>query len=338
MARHLRLEYAGAVYHVTARGNDRSVIFHTEEDRVHLLEVLAVMMERYAVVLHAYVLMNNHFHLVVRTRYANLSRFMHDVNTGFSVWTNKRNQRTGHVFEGRFKAIVMQEEGYLRSVSAYVHLNPVRVKGWKGRPVAERLERIRRYPWSSYGTYTRRVAVGSGPEVICAPVWGDLGARTEGEGRRRYREYVRGWLLEESDRPLEDVKRGCYLGNAEFGDWIERLLVGEKPISDQVVAHREWRGPSTTVRAMLERIGELYGVPLAQLSSRRRPNVPRDVAIYLCREVGAHGLREIGAELGIRSAAVSLAAKRIRQQIAVDRGLRMKIEGVKNDLVKISKT
>ena len=148
MARHLRLEYAGAVYHVTARGNDRSAIFHTEEDRRHFLEVLAAMMERYAVVLHAYVLMNNHFHLVVRTLEPNLSRFMHDVNTGFSVWTNKRNRRTGHVFEGRFKAIAMQEEGYLRSVSAYVHLNPVRVRGWKGRAVEERLARVTEYPWS----------------------------------------------------------------------------------------------------------------------------------------------------------------------------------------------
>jgi hypothetical protein len=89
------------------------VIFHTEEDCRHLLEVLAEMMERHAVVLHAYVLMNNHFHLVVRTLEPNLSRFMHDVNTGFSVWTNKRNRCTGHVSEGRFKAIAMQEEGYL---------------------------------------------------------------------------------------------------------------------------------------------------------------------------------------------------------------------------------
>lgn len=338
MARHLRLEYAGAVYHVTARGNDRSVIFHTEEDRRHLLEVLAEMMERHAVVLHAYVLMNNHFHLVVRTRQPNLSRFMHDVNTGFSVWSNKRNQRTGHVFEGRFKAIAMQEEGYLTSVSAYVHLNPVRVKGWKQRPVAERLERIRKYPWSSYRNYTQRVVAGHGPAVICAPVWGDLGARTEREGRRRYREYVQGWLIEESESPLEEVKRGCYLGGAEFGDWIERLLVGEKPISDQVVAHREWRGPSTTARAMIERIGELWGTSLEQICRRQRPNAPRDVAIYLCREVGAKGLREIGAEFGIKGAAVSLAAKRIRQRIAVDRGLRKRLQVDKDALVKISKT
>jgi REP element-mobilizing transposase RayT len=338
MARHLRLEYAGAVYHVTARGNDRSTIFHTEEDRRHLLEVLAGMMGRYAVVLHAYVLMNNHFHLVVRTLEPNLSRFMHDVNTGFSVWTNKRNRRTGHVFEGRFKAIAMQEEGYLRSVSAYVHLNPVRVRGWQARPVEERLVRVSDYPWSSYRDYTQRQAAGHGPAVICAPVWGDLGARTEREGRKRYREYVRGLLIEESDNPLAEVQRGCYLGGAEFGEWIERLLVGERPISDQVVAHRQWRGPSTTASSMMERISALWGVSLAQIHSRQRPNEARDVAVYLCREVGAKPVGEIGAVLRIKGSAVSLAAKRIHQRIAADQELRKRLEAVKNELINISKT
>jgi putative transposase len=167
---------------VTARGNDRGPIFHTVTDRKHLLELLSAMLARHAVVLHAYVLMDNHFHLVVRTPQANLSRCMHDVNTGFSVWTNKRNRRTGHVFEGRFKAIVLGEAGYLRSVSAYVHLNPVRVKGWKDRPVAERLERVRTYPWSSYRDYTRRGPVDREPAISCGEVWGTWGHARCGRG------------------------------------------------------------------------------------------------------------------------------------------------------------
>jgi len=337
MARHLRLEYPGAVYHVTARGNDRGAIFHTAEDRTHLLELLCAMMERHEVMLHAYVLMDNHFHLVVRTPQGNLSRFMHDVNTGFSVWTNKRNRRTGHVFEGRFKAIVMEEAGYLRSVSAYVHLNPVRVKGWKDRPVAERLERIAQYPWSSYRDYTRRNAAARNPMVTCGQVWGDLGARTERDGRRLYRAYVRGWLQEESDSPLADVQRGCYLGGDEFADRMERLLVGDKAISDQIVAYKEWRRSVPTTE-LIARIVELWGLAPAVVQSRRRPNEGRDLVIYLCREAGGKALREIGQVLGIKGAAVSLAAKRVRERMAANPRLRKRLETVKFELIKLLKT
>jgi hypothetical protein len=229
----------------------------------------------------------------------------------------------------------MQEEGYLRSVSAYVHLNPVRVRGWKKKPVAERLRRVAAYPWSSYRDYTERVA-DRAPRVICDPVWGDLGARTQREGRRRYREYVHGWLIEKSENPLADVKRGCYLGGGDFGDWIERLLAGEKPISDQIVGHREWRRSAVVMADLMARICELWGVSTEAVQSRQRPNESRDVAIYLCREVGAKGLREIGCLLGVKSSAVSLAAKRVRQRMVADAGFRRRLLAAKGSLVKIS--
>ena len=157
MARHLRVEYPGALYHVTARGNDRGAIFETVEDRVHLLEVLAEGLERFEVRLYAYVLLDNHYHAVLETEHPNLNRFMHYVNTAYTVWMNRRNRRTGHLFEGPYRAVVMEKEGYLLAVTGYVHLNPVRMRGWKTRPVAERLERVASYLWSSYGAYTRRL-------------------------------------------------------------------------------------------------------------------------------------------------------------------------------------
>ena len=338
MARYLRVAYAGAVYHVTARGNDRSKIFHTEADRTHLLALLGEMMDRYEVVLHGYVLMENHYHLIVRTLRPNLSRFMHDVNTGFCVWTNRRNRRTGHVFEGRFKAIVMQEEGYLRAVSAYVHLNPVRTKAWQERPVGERLKRVATYPWSSYRDYSQRVAADRRPRVTCASVWGDLGARTEREGRRLYREYVHGWLVKDRASPLAAVKRGCYLGEGAFGDWLERLLVGDQPLSEEVVGQREWAPAPVPVAAMLERIAGVWGTSLEAIRARGRPNEARDVAIYLCRAAGARALREIGSALGIKGSAVSLATARVRQRMLQECGFEKRVEAARVAVVKLSKT
>ena len=161
--------------------------------------------------------------------------------------------------------------------------------------------------------------------------------RTEREGRRQYRAYVRGWLLEESENPLMDVQRGCYLGGEEFADRMERLLVGDKAISDQIVAYKAWR-KSVPITELMVRIGELWGLAPAEVQCRRRPNKERDLVIYLCREAGGKALREIGQELGIKGAAVSLAAKRVRERMVADSRLRKRLEAVKNALVKLLKT
>ncbi len=117
MARKLRIEYSGALYHVTARGNDRQVIIRTDADWVHLLALLAERLSRYEVTLYAYVLMANHYRLVVETAHPNLNHFMHALNTAYTVWSNKRNRRTGHLFEGPYRAIAMEQKGYLLTVS-----------------------------------------------------------------------------------------------------------------------------------------------------------------------------------------------------------------------------
>jgi chromosomal replication initiation ATPase DnaA len=128
------------------------------------------------------------------------------------------------------------------------------------------------------------------------------------------------------------------VGGEDFGDWIERLLVGERPISDQVVAYREWEREGVSAAALLARMEEVWGVSLEEVRSRRRPHEARDVAIYLCREVGARPLREIGAALDIKGAAVSLAAKRVCQRMAADAALRRKVQAAKMAMIKLLKT
>ena len=127
------------------------------------------------------------------------------------------------------------------------------------------------------------------------------------------------------------------MGGDEFADQMERLLVGDQPISDQVVAYKEWR-KAVPAGEMIARLGELWGVPPADVQTRQRPNAARDIVIYLCREAGGKALREIGQVLGIKGAAVSLAAKRVRTRLAADRRLRKRVEGAKNDFIKLSKT
>jgi REP element-mobilizing transposase RayT len=153
MARPLRISYPNAFYHVTCRGNDRRAIFRDDHDRTHFLAQLESALEIFSVRLHAYVLMSNHFHLIVETPKANLSEFMRQFNISYTGYYNRRHGRIGHLYQGRFKAIVVDKDSYLLELSRYVHLNPIRIKAKRQRSEAERIGEVSRYRWSSLSGY-----------------------------------------------------------------------------------------------------------------------------------------------------------------------------------------
>jgi putative transposase len=142
MARPLRIEYDGALYHVTSRGNDRKAIFKDDNDRELFLDTLAKVAERFHWICHAYCLMNNHYHLVIETPDGNLSKGMRQLNGVYTQTFNKRHGRVGHVFQGRFKGILVQKDTHFLEVCRYVVLNPVRAKT---------IQHPRQWKWSSYG-------------------------------------------------------------------------------------------------------------------------------------------------------------------------------------------
>src|SRR5881628_1690594 len=126
MARALRIEQPGAWYHVTGRGNERKDIFRDDPDRLHFRALLGEMVERCGLLLHSWVLMSNHYHLLLEAPRGNLSLAMQWLNVSYSVWFNRRHRRIGHLFQGRFKAIVVEAQSWALALSRYVHLNPVR--------------------------------------------------------------------------------------------------------------------------------------------------------------------------------------------------------------------
>src|SRR3990172_6988665 len=128
MARPLRIQFPGAVYHITCRGNDRRDIFRDDKDRTTFLDILARSLTTYEVKLFSYVLMENHFHLLVETSRGNLAEFMRHFNISYTGYFNRRHRRIGHLYQGRFKSIVVDEDSYLLELSRYVHLNPIRIK------------------------------------------------------------------------------------------------------------------------------------------------------------------------------------------------------------------
>src|SRR2546422_2630269 len=200
MARPLRLEQAGARYHLTARGNERRAIFRDEADRQHFVGLLAGLPERFGTRLHAYVLMPNHYHLLLETPEANLSRAGQWLNVSYSVWFNRRHTRSGHLFQGRFQSVVVSREEWALGLSRYIHLNPVRIgrlglgkserqrsrAGLAPAPnaatVRERMTVLRSYRWSSYWAY---LGIAARPAWLeCDEILG-LGGGPKAEQRRR---------------------------------------------------------------------------------------------------------------------------------------------------------
>jgi REP element-mobilizing transposase RayT len=150
MARQLRIEFEDAFYHITSRGNLRDDIFFEDKDRERFLEILSRTKERYGYLLHAYTLMGNHYHLLMETPKANISQIMQNINTSYTVFINRKHRRSGHLFQGRFKGIIVDKDEYLVTLSRYIHLNPVR---------AGVVERPEDYRWTSYGAFIEKKAM-----------------------------------------------------------------------------------------------------------------------------------------------------------------------------------
>ena len=158
MARHLRVEFPGAIYHVSCRmigGQDlkQSRLFVDDQDRARFIECLSDSVEQYNIRLYLFTCMVNHYHLVFETPEGNIAKFMQALSTAYTVYYNLRHNRHGHLLDGRYKAKLVEGDEYLLALSRYVHLNPVRVSGVKDWPVAEQVRYLRSYAWGTYASY-----------------------------------------------------------------------------------------------------------------------------------------------------------------------------------------
>ena len=153
MARPLRIQYPGAVYHVTCRGIERKSIYKDDKDRKTFLEILVTSGKIYNIKIYSYVLMSNHFHLLIETPFGNLGEFMRHFNITYTRNYNVRHKRAGNLYQGRYKSILVDKESYLSMLSRYIHLNPVKIKSMKGRAENEKKQYLRKYKWSGLPGY-----------------------------------------------------------------------------------------------------------------------------------------------------------------------------------------
>jgi len=315
MPRPPRIEQPDALYHVTSRGNGRAKVFFSDADRRRFLGQLADNVATYRVVLHAYVLMDNHFHLVVQTPEANLSRFMQRLVTSYALYARYKHKRPGHQFEGRFRAKVIQSEAYLRRVSRYVHLNPVRTAPATRLNPAARRKRLEQYPWSSYRDYIglRPQADDIRPPVSFAALH-DFG-KDPAATRRAYRRYVLSALDEGDKETAEAMGASAYaIGSDDFiaavrSQLMARRLGGPR---DRDVA---WPRPAIDADRIDATVAEAFGVPTARLREHgHHAGNAKKVAVELARRLTGWTQRAVGQRYGgITSQAVSQIARTFRE-------------------------
>jgi putative transposase len=311
MARPPRIDFPDAVYHVTSRGNGRDVIFWSDDDRQRFLGQLADNLHTAAVVLYAYVLMDNHIHLLVRTPRANLSRFMQRLLTAYALYARYKHRRPGHQLQGRFQAKLVEDDVYLRAVSRYIHLNPVKIAACRKLGRRERLARLEAYRWSSYPGY---ISAERAEEFVSYDVLKEYGPDLAG-ARRQYRAYVHGCVLEDDGPMLEAMAASRYaIGGTRFVEETERRVEGLRTgrVQDDDVALPRWTVPLTEIDAAVARH---YRIEAARLEEHgRRAGVAKAVAVELACRLAGVTLRDVGAHYGqITSAAVSTIHRKVNQ-------------------------
>jgi len=304
MARPLRIEYPGAYYHITSRGNERKAIFNNKSDRNSFLSYLKSANMRYEAIVHVYCLMDNHYHLLLETPKGNLSKIMHHINGAYTTLYNVKHKRSGHLFQGRYKAILIDADSYAGELSRYIHLNPVR---------ARMVDMPEKYTWSSYQYYVGKKK---------KPVWLTIDfihryfKHKSLSVQENYVNFVLAKLYGNNDNPLEKTVASTMLGDDNFVERITEKYLSNRKKDRDLPALRELK--------KIERIDLVY----KEVKIHLEYNEPlsRKAALYICHQFSGKSLKEIGKHFGICESAVTLASYRFKKALLKDRKMRKNIE------------
>jgi len=314
MARSVRMEYPETFYHILSRGNEKRDIFYGREDHLRFLDILEKTVERFKLEIHAYVLMKNHYHLLVRTTENNLSRAIQWLGVSYSIWFNRRHQRSGHLFQGRFKSFMIENDRYFTATCLYIHGNPLR---------AGLVKRLWDYPWSSCRAYMnkRKEASWLTTELILGMYGGNRKAFIAAQ-----EDSVRS-----NENILDKLWHGLYLGSKEFGEeCIKKLKIEshrEKPQGRSLLRERNIQSMALEI---LEELGERNPQLVLQVRKSRCWN--RDIAMYILYQLGIYRNKEIGEVFGVGYTAVSGAVKRALLYFKKDHHLEREVKRIINDI------
>lgn len=314
MARPLRIKYAGAYYHITSRGNEQRDIFKSQKDREKFLYYLDSATERYGASIHAYCLMDNHFHLLLETPRGNLSEIMRHIVGAYTTYFNIKRKRAGHLFQGRYKAILVEADEYATELSRYIHLNPVR---------AGIITLPEEYKWSSYQSYIGLGQMQSPKWLKTDFVLGYFG-KNGAAARKKYRDFVEDLVGKEDESPLKDAVGASILGSAGFIKEITASHLKDREEDKNIPALRYFEERPTVV--------EICKLVESEICEDEK--LARQASIYLTHRCSGERLREIAELFDIGETAICEASNRFSKKMNGDKLLRDKINMIIGSLKK----
>ncbi len=330
MARPLRIEYPGACYHVTCRGNMGYQVFFSDRHYNLFLEKLQEFSDLFHIKIRCYCLMPNHVHLYLQTPEANMSRFMQSFLTSFCVSMNRMRGKSGHIFQGRFKSHLVQDELYRSKLSRYIHLNPVRIKSLAGVSAGKKLELLENFKWSSYQAYAGLAVPPDWLDI--EPVLSTWGADMDSR-KTSYREYVEAGLRKGVEELWAEVKEQHVLGNEAFLAKVRRSLLSAplKPedTKEQRSLNRLKRSfPVDEVVATVSKVLKVDGTLL--LSRRSRQADGRRLLMYcLCNYCrSSASLAEIASRTSVTRSGLLIAKDRFVKSLETGSDLKTTLEKV----------
>jgi REP element-mobilizing transposase RayT len=326
MARPLRIQYSGAVYHVTCRGNERKEIFKDDRDRETFLEILTRSSGIYNIKIFSYILMDNHFHLLIETPLGNLGEFMRHFNITYTGYYNRRHNRVGHLYQGRYKSILVDKESYLSVLSRYIHLNPVRTEAMEKNTDEEKIQHLQNYTWSSLPGYINKARRKQfvDYEMVLEEYGGD-----NDRGRLAYRKRI----YDDISKKLEikdKVIGQSIIGGEEFIRWVKEELL-EKKMDRECPSLKEIQRYGAKEK-IIEAIEKESGKGLEEIK-REKGSIRQIVMDLLYRAGGLKGV-DIGELIGVDYSTVSQGRKRLREIIEKDSKLKQLVNQIEGRLSK----
>ena len=330
MARPLRVEYSGACYHVVGRGNRRNQVFSSDSDYTLFLDKLAGYVELYGAVIYTYCLMPNHYHLFLKTNHANLGKFMQALITSFTLSMNKKYGQCGHLFQGRYKAQLVETELYRNKLSRYIHLNPVKLKSLESESAADLKKLLRNYKWSGFQYY---LGIAKKPDWInrsfVLASWG----RTGDEKIKNYRRYVEEGVLSDNSGELSSNEISNIIGSDYFRDEIIRTYL-KKGLND--IDKREQptlaRLNSLSVDDVIRVVGEYFKLEKADRVVVRKGAIldARKIAMYLavrhCKRTDS--LARIASHFRVGINGISSNTKRCDEKLLTNKMFRKQLQEI----------
>jgi REP element-mobilizing transposase RayT len=314
------------------RGNSGEDIFITDTDRRKFVGALIDSCETFCVKLIAYVMMANHFHLLIQVSDANLSEFMRHFLVTYTVGFNRRHRRSGHVFQGRFKSLLVEADEYLLPLSRYIHINPIRHHRFKHAHVRSKINYLKTYSWSTYPGYC--YLRNREPHIDYGWLLNTYFGEDSTQGRRRFQSYVQQAIYGKMKNPFDQVVHQSILGTQSFVESIKKRLPrkGQREIPSLNKLQHD-----ISARQIIEEVAQTAQVQAEDLLDRKTGfKELRQIAMELSYRYSNAKQAEIGAIFGVDYSTVSQSRARLKAKLKSNRKLNRRFEQIKERVINMS--